>query len=162
MSEPPSLKLDKLDFSGPPRPDTTEEAAADISAGKKAALPASVETEPSQQPLRHAIAIALSEPSPVEPRAASPGRQHESSGSSSDADDSSGSNVSDDKVERVINVKTCPLCHRPRLTAKGEMDIVTHLAICASQDWNRVDRIVVGQLCYTKPSSKEVVHEDCL
>ncbi|KAF8972457.1 hypothetical protein BDZ97DRAFT_1781063 [Flammula alnicola] len=24
------------------------------------------------------------------------------------------------------------------------MDIVTHLAICVSQDWNKVDRIVVG------------------
>ena len=47
-------------------------------------------------------------------------------------------------VERVINVKNCPLCHRPRLNAKAEMDIVTHLAVCASQDWNQVDRIVVG------------------
>ncbi|KAF9255142.1 hypothetical protein L218DRAFT_1081995 [Marasmius fiardii PR-910] len=47
-------------------------------------------------------------------------------------------------VERVINVKNCPLCHRPRLSSKAEMDIVTHLAVCASQDWNKVDRIVVG------------------
>ncbi|GAW10495.1 phosphatidylserine decarboxylase [Lentinula edodes] len=50
----------------------------------------------------------------------------------------------DSAVERVINVQTCPLCHRPRLNAKAEVDIVTHLAICASQDWNKVDRIVVG------------------
>lgn len=48
------------------------------------------------------------------------------------------------QVERVINVKNCPLCHRPRLNSKAEMDIVTHLAVCASQDWNQVDRIVVG------------------
>ena len=47
-------------------------------------------------------------------------------------------------VERVINVKNCPLCHRPRLNSKAEVDIVTHLAVCASQDWNQVDRIVVG------------------
>ena len=47
-------------------------------------------------------------------------------------------------IERVINVKNCPLCHRPRLNSKAEMDIVTHLAVCASQDWNQVDRIVVG------------------
>ncbi|KAM6490742.1 Phosphatidylserine decarboxylase domain containing protein [Amanita muscaria] len=46
--------------------------------------------------------------------------------------------------ERVINVKNCPLCHRPRLNSKAEMDIVTHLAVCASQDWNQVDRIMVG------------------
>ncbi|KJA25211.1 hypothetical protein HYPSUDRAFT_214202 [Hypholoma sublateritium FD-334 SS-4] len=50
----------------------------------------------------------------------------------------------DAAVERLINVKNCPLCHRPRLNAKSEMDIVTHLAICASQDWGQVDRIVVG------------------
>ena len=46
--------------------------------------------------------------------------------------------------ERVINIKNCPLCHRPRLSSKAEVDIVTHLALCASQDWGRVDKIVVG------------------
>ena len=51
---------------------------------------------------------------------------------------------SEAQIERVINVKNCPLCHRPRLNSKAEMDIVTHLAVCASQDWNQVDRIVVG------------------
>ncbi|KAF8160416.1 hypothetical protein BJ912DRAFT_1035445 [Pholiota molesta] len=55
-----------------------------------------------------------------------------------------GSDASASAVERVINVKNCPLCHRPRLNSKAEMDIITHLAICASQDWNKVDRIVVG------------------
>lgn len=54
---------------------------------------------------------------------------------------SSGETVS---FERVINVKTCPLCHRPRMNAKAEVDIVTHLAVCASQDWAKVDRIVSG------------------
>jgi phosphatidylserine decarboxylase len=49
-----------------------------------------------------------------------------------------------DSFERVINVKNCPLCHRPRLNAKAEVDIVTHLAVCASQDWANVNRIVVG------------------
>ena len=58
---------------------------------------------------------------------------------SSDDDSNSGPNV-----ERVINIKTCPLCHRPRLKGKSEADIVTHLAVCASGDWASVDRIVVG------------------
>ena len=49
-----------------------------------------------------------------------------------------------DSVERVINVKNCPLCHRARLNDKAEMDIITHLAICASQDWHQVDKIMVG------------------
>ena len=46
--------------------------------------------------------------------------------------------------ERVINIRNCPLCHRPRLKAKAEVDIVTHLAVCASGDWGRVDRMVTG------------------
>ena len=51
--------------------------------------------------------------------------------------------IPDDR-ERIINIKTCPLCHRPRLGKRSEQDIVTHLAICASADWNRVDRIVTA------------------
>jgi len=81
---------------------------------------------------------------------------------SSEEEDSPGSN-SEDNVERIINIKTCPLCHRPRLGSKGEMDIITHLAICASQDWEKVDRITVGNFVtasqaqrkwYTKAISK--------
>lgn len=49
-----------------------------------------------------------------------------------------------DERERIINIRTCPLCHRPRLSRKTETDIVTHLAICASSDWSRVDRIVTA------------------
>jgi phosphatidylserine decarboxylase len=55
--------------------------------------------------------------------------------------------------ERVINVKNCPLCHRPRLSKKAEVDIITHLAICASQDWERVDRIMVGN--FVTPSQAQ-------
>ncbi|KAJ7157527.1 phosphatidylserine decarboxylase-domain-containing protein [Mycena crocata] len=52
--------------------------------------------------------------------------------------------ASEESFERVINVKNCPLCHRPRLNSKAEVDIITHIAVCASKDWNIVDRIVVG------------------
>ncbi|KAF7299266.1 Phosphatidylserine decarboxylase proenzyme 2 [Mycena indigotica] len=51
---------------------------------------------------------------------------------------------SEESFERLINIKNCPLCHRPRLTSKAELDIITHIAVCASQDWSTVDRIVVG------------------
>ncbi|EPQ28676.1 uncharacterized protein PFL1_03979 [Pseudozyma flocculosa PF-1] len=58
-----------------------------------------------------------------------------------------GTPVNDDdassSVERVIRLKSCPLCHMPRLSKKGEVDIVTHLAVCASQDWRRVDSLAV-------------------
>ena len=49
-----------------------------------------------------------------------------------------------DDLERIINIRTCPLCHRRRLGKRSEQDIVTHLAICASSDWSRVDRIVTA------------------
>ncbi|KAG8879321.1 hypothetical protein FRB98_005717 [Tulasnella sp. 332] len=63
-----------------------------------------------------------------------------------DLDDLEGptSSAGDDVFERVINIKTCPLCHRPRMNSKAEGDIVTHLAVCASSDWARVDRMIVG------------------
>ena len=47
------------------------------------------------------------------------------------------------QVEQVIKLKSCPLCHMPRLNRRGEVDIITHLAVCASQDWRRVDSMVV-------------------
>ena len=49
-----------------------------------------------------------------------------------------------DDLERVINIRSCPLCHRRRLKRKSEQDIITHLAICASSDWSRMDRIVTS------------------
>ncbi|KAG7089009.1 hypothetical protein E1B28_010722 [Marasmius oreades] len=69
-------------------------------------------------------------------------RRYKGGKASASAEGQNGS-TSEPSIERVINVKNCPLCHRPRLSSKAEMDIVTHLAICASQDWNKVDRIVV-------------------
>ena len=36
----------------------------------------------------------------------------------------------------MINAKNCP-CHRPGLKLTVEMDIVMHLAVWVSQDWNK-------------------------
>jgi phosphatidylserine decarboxylase len=150
------LNLDKLNFSGPPG----NVPASESEALKKPSQPAPQSTEPMQQPLQEvALKRSTSQPGRF-------GRQKSSS--SSDAEDSSGSSgssspASDDRLERVINVKTCPLCHRARMNSKAEVDIVTHLAVCASQDWARVDRIVVGNFVtasqaqrkwYTKVLSK--------
>jgi phosphatidylserine decarboxylase len=76
---------------------------------------------------------------------------------------SSGAPTAPSNVERIINVKNCPMCHRPRMKSKAEMDIITHMAICASQDWGSVDKIMVGNFVtasqaqrkwYTKVLSK--------
>jgi phosphatidylserine decarboxylase len=135
------LKFEAMDFSGPPRPPQPFEMDSDTGSTQKPSMPASYLTEPSQT-------LILPEKTPdCSPKVVPGGLPHpdrENSASSSDADDSSGNGSSEDSVERVINVKTCPLCHRPRLNAKVELDIITHIALCASQDWNSVDRIVVG------------------
>ncbi|KDE04672.1 hypothetical protein MVLG_04896 [Microbotryum lychnidis-dioicae p1A1 Lamole] len=51
----------------------------------------------------------------------------------------------DRAVERVINVRQCPLCHAPRMNSKAEVDIITHLGICSSTDPRSVNRIVVAE-----------------
>lgn len=66
------------------------------------------------------------------------------SAESSDAEGSTLPSPADTAVEQVINIKVCPLCHQPRTSNKAEMDMVTHLALCASSDWGRVNRLVVG------------------
>ncbi|KAK7042929.1 phosphatidylserine decarboxylase [Paramarasmius palmivorus] len=180
------IKLDDLDFSGPPMSALQSENGSGDS-GRKVPAQGPHSTEPSQQPLYNAAA-------PETPSTESSDIDEYSSGSASASNNefltsatstttavgtaptpkkskfrrgmrkakktaskaaSSSSNVvtsrssdssppKDDSLERVINVKSCPLCHRPRLNSKAEMDIVTHLAVCASQDWNKVDKIVVG------------------
>ncbi|GAA6036505.1 hypothetical protein JCM8097_003538 [Rhodosporidiobolus ruineniae] len=61
-----------------------------------------------------------------------------SSGEQPSSDESGGT-----RVERVINIKECPLCHKPRLSGKAEASIVTHLGICASTDPTKVNRVLV-------------------
>lgn len=132
------LALDRLDFSGPGKLQPEREEDQPVA-------PPTYPTEPNQVPVP-AEQVVAEQLHPERPGQMIMKRQ-QSSTDSDDADElSGGSNAStpDESRERVINVKNCPLCHRPRLKAKAEMDIVTHLAICASQDWNRVDKIVVG------------------
>ena len=52
---------------------------------------------------------------------------------------------SDEKgEEHVVEIRECPICHQPRLHKKTEADIITHVATCASQDWRKVNNIVMG------------------
>lgn len=47
-------------------------------------------------------------------------------------------------VERIINIRECPVCHRQRLHSKDDLDIITHLANCSSLDPAAINRVVVG------------------
>jgi phosphatidylserine decarboxylase len=143
-------QLGKLDFSGPPMhllqdlEVSPDDGALKVPPPAQSAYP----TEFSQQPLAEAAAGVGGAAQKTLP---SPCPACQSSGTSSDAEDSSGSgsgsnsgSSSEDTFERVINVKNCPICHRPRLNKKAEMDIITHVAVCASGDWAKIDKIVVG------------------
>lgn len=173
-----------IDFSGPPVHPTA--LMSDISADDSSPLsdletPSSVKakhpTEPSQRPIFDGGQPKVETATTRIPASASePMIRQISTGSAytegyAEEDDSSGSGNSnsgsqsahEEQFERVINIKNCPLCHRPRMNSKAEMDIVTHLAVCASQDWARVDRIMVGNFVtanqaqrkwYTKVISK--------
>ncbi|KAL4064564.1 phosphatidylserine decarboxylase-domain-containing protein [Scleroderma yunnanense] len=134
----PSFLLGELDFSGP--------SLRNLDEGGEGQVPftETFMTELGERPL-----MQVAEPFSVSSSSfgtstadRTEGRQN-SFTSMSESEDFS-SSVAEDYFERVINVKNCPLCHRPRLNSKAEMDIVTHLAICASKDWARVNRIVVG------------------
>jgi len=46
--------------------------------------------------------------------------------------------------EKVIRVTECPVCHRRNLARKRQMDIITHIATCAANDWTTVDRFLMG------------------
>ncbi|KAI5288562.1 hypothetical protein KEM54_005112, partial [Ascosphaera aggregata] len=59
-----------------------------------------------------------------------------------------GASLLDESVEEVeehvVEIRECPLCHRPRLSKRSDADIITHLATCASQDWRSVNNLVMG------------------
>ena len=128
METPP--QLDKIDFSGPPHVQPDEDG--------KELRPEPLTPQPTEGanvPLQDVTDSGGSRPGHS---------SRQPSTSSEDAGEESSSGGSGEARERVINIKNCPLCHRPRLSSKAEVDIVTHLALCASQDWGRVDKIVVG------------------
>lgn len=119
MDTPP--QLDRMDFSGPSNMQPDEEGK-----GLRPEPSTPQQTEGVNVPLQYVADSGGSRPG------------HSARQSSTSSEDPG------DARERVINIKNCPLCHRPRLSSKAEVDIVTHLALCASQDWSRVDKIVVG------------------
>ncbi|KAF9220448.1 hypothetical protein BS17DRAFT_797725 [Gyrodon lividus] len=144
--------LDGLDFSGPSLGMLiVDESPTENTISMYPLPPEPYTTEPSQRPLVH-VAEPLSASSTTSSMQQPFSSSRQFSHSSSDLEDGpsgaagvpGSSGGGDHHFERVINVKNCPLCHRPRLNSKAEMDIITHLAICASQDWAKVDRIVVS------------------
>jgi phosphatidylserine decarboxylase len=151
----------QLDFAGPPGHIPPEEAPGEDFADR--VPPPAYPTESNQQELADTLSYGpntLTAPVPsgqgvrpmYPPHLSSSSATSEVDGEESPSGSTSPGGAA---VERVINVKTCPLCHRPRLGSKGEVDIVTHLAICASQDWERVDKIVVGNFVTSSQAQRK-------
>ncbi|KAJ7737768.1 phosphatidylserine decarboxylase-domain-containing protein [Mycena maculata] len=155
----PGVQLPTSESSSDADADAEGEESGSASASAFASTPASSSSTPSTPPLN---ALA---PNPLTASASTPAtatvmpttgkktrfrrpRYRKTASSVTTASQiasvSSGAPGGAESFERVINVKNCPLCHRPRLNSKAEVDIITHIAVCASKDWNIVDRIVVG------------------
>ena len=156
------LDLDKLDFSGPPHVGLETMAPED-----KLLVPAGPRyvTEPMQVPLTEETPDTSSDDAENSSSGVTSANNIPGGGSTAidvakktkkarfkrirktkdtSEDSNMASTTDSNPIERLINIKNCPLCHRPRLNSKAEIDIITHLAICASQDWNQVNWIVVG------------------
>jgi phosphatidylserine decarboxylase len=88
---------------------------------------------------------------------AAPARVSSHSSSSSALDAISGNEMDDatpHELERVINIKTCPLCHK-KLSKKAEVDMVSHVAVCASQDWSSLDSLTVANFVSTSQAHRK-------
>lgn len=50
----------------------------------------------------------------------------------------------DNESLRIFEIERCPICCQKRLSKKQDIDIVTHVAICASKDWSIVSKFLVA------------------
>lgn len=49
-----------------------------------------------------------------------------------------------DTEEKIFEFEKCPICNNKRLTKKDDVDIITHVAICASKDWSIANKMLVS------------------
>lgn len=63
-----------------------------------------------------------------------------------DDEDDYGTHRHKHSQEKVIRLNECPICHKPNLSKRGQMDIVTHVATCAANDWTTVDRFLMSNI----------------
>lgn len=75
-------------------------------------------------------------------------------GKSNDTLDSLSEDENGKVSERVLQINTCPVCNQPRLGKRTEIDIVTHLATCASQNWAQVDTLVMDRYVTSNQARK--------
>ncbi|KAK6462519.1 phosphatidylserine decarboxylase-domain-containing protein [Scheffersomyces coipomensis] len=55
---------------------------------------------------------------------------------------------------KIFEFDKCPLCLKKRLTKKDDIDIITHVAICASKDWSIVNKLIVSSFVSPQLATK--------
>lgn len=56
--------------------------------------------------------------------------------------------------DKIFEIDSCPVCHERRFTKKGDLDIVTHVAICASKDWSIVNKMLTSSYATGQGASR--------
>jgi len=46
------------------------------------------------------------------------------------------------QCEKVVHISCCPICHQEQAQSQVEIDMVTHMAVCASKDWASLQNIL--------------------
>lgn len=58
-------------------------------------------------------------------------------------------------ASKVIGIDRCPVCGNGRLGHSSDMDIVTHVAICASKDWSLVDKLLLAKYTLSRQALRK-------
>lgn len=56
--------------------------------------------------------------------------------------------------EKIFEIDSCPVCHQKRFTKKEDLDIVTHVAICASKNWSIANKILTSSYATAQVASR--------
>lgn len=56
--------------------------------------------------------------------------------------------------EKIFEIDRCPICTQKRFSKTDDLDIVTHVAICASKDWSIVNKLLVSSYVTPEVASR--------
>lgn len=59
------------------------------------------------------------------------------------------------KAGHFFEVPVCPVCNKKRLSNKNEVDIITHVAICSSDDWSTVNKMLKPSFASSQMATKK-------
>lgn len=63
-------------------------------------------------------------------------------------------NEKGDSDKKIFEIDRCPVCTQQRFSHKDDLDIITHVAICASKDWSIVNKLLVSSFVSQEIASR--------